>query len=53
MFVFKDSVAWPIQDFREFVVAHSPESSRTTALRKPALLLGLYEFLLRAESGNK
>src|SRR5271170_2654781 len=47
-FVPKDSVAWPIQDFREFVVAHSPESSRTTTSRKPALLLGLYEFLLRA-----
>jgi hypothetical protein len=29
-FVPKDSVAGPSQDFREFVVAHSAESSRTT-----------------------
>src|SRR5260370_6812058 len=44
----KDPVARPIQDSRELVVAHSAESSRTAPLRKPALLLGLYEFLLRA-----
>src|SRR6202040_3812486 len=47
-FVSKDSVAWPIQDFREFVVAHFTESSRTPPSRKPALLLGLYKFSLRA-----
>src|SRR6266404_7965241 len=43
-----DSVARPSQYFREFVVAHSAESSRTATLRKPALRLSLYEFLLRA-----
>jgi hypothetical protein len=47
-FVSKHPVTRPIQDSREFVVAHSAESSRTAPLRKPALLLSLYEFLLRA-----
>src|SRR6201984_3038237 len=47
-FVPVDSVARPSQYFCEFVVAHSAESSRTAPLRKPALLLRLYEFLLRA-----
>jgi len=47
-FVPKDPVARPSQNFREFVVAHSAESSRTALRRKLALLLRLYEFLLRA-----
>ena len=47
-FVSKHPVTRPIQNSREFVVAHSGESSRSAPLRKPALLLGLYEFLLRA-----
>src|SRR6266550_8170490 len=51
-FVSKDSVAWPIQDFGEFVVAHSTESSRTPPSRKPALVLGLYKFSLRAENAK-
>ena len=44
----KDSVTRPFQDFREFVVTHSPESSRTASSRKLALLLGLSKFSLRA-----
>jgi len=50
----KDSVARPSQDFREFVVAHSAESSRTapTIRWKPALLLRLYEFLRRTDLFN-
>ena len=44
----KDSVTRPSQDFREFVVTHSPESSRTASSRKLALLLGLSKFSLRA-----
>ena len=47
-FVPVDSVARS-QYFREFVVAHSAEFSRTTLRRKTSLLLGLYEFLLRAK----
>src|SRR6266446_7952273 len=48
-FVPKHPVTRPIQNPRELVVAHSAESSRTAPLRKPALLLRLYEFLLRAQ----
>jgi hypothetical protein len=51
-FVLVDSVARPSQDFREFVIAHSAESSRTAPRRKTPLLLHLYEFLLRAKNTN-
>jgi hypothetical protein len=45
----KHSVARPIQDRGKFVVTHSPSLAETAPRQKPALLWGLYEFLLRAE----
>src|SRR5215469_14605436 len=44
----KYSVTRPIEDPREFAIAHAPSLAETAPGQKPAHFLGLYEFLLRA-----
>src|SRR5215472_4279129 len=44
----KYSVTRPIEDPRKFAIAHAPSLAETAPRQKPAHLLGLYEFLLRA-----
>jgi hypothetical protein len=45
----KYSVTRPIEDPREFAIAHPPSLAETAPRQKPAHLLGLYESLLRAK----
>ena len=45
----EDSVTRPSQYFGEIVVSHAAESSRNLCVIESPLLLGPYEFLLRAD----
>jgi hypothetical protein len=49
----KYSVTRPIEDPREFAIAHAPSLAETAPRQKPAHFLGLYEFLLRADFSKR